>query len=706
MYQKWMRSAVQIFCKMHPKLVTLLVVFVLVMTPNCMSAENARPASVNVGALLAYNSIIGKVARIAIQLALEDVNRNTSVLNGTRLVLTMMDSNCSAFIGTAAALELMKKEVVAMVGPQSSVLAHVVSHIANELQVPFLSFAATDPSLSSYQYPYFLRMTHSDFSEMTAIAAVVSSYGWRNVVAVYMDDDYGRNGISALGDALRFVRSKIVHKEVLSPAFSKGDIGSILVELALMESRVFVVHMNPDAGLSLFSEACYLGMLSSGYVWIATDWLSSVLDSTILDSNIMHSLQGVIGVRLHTPNSDQQHAFTVRWNSLHKARIIDTHLNVFGLYAYDTVWAIAHSIDAFLREGGSISFVDYPHLSSASGSTSGLAKLKVFKGGPQLRKILLQTNFTGLNGPLQLDKNGDLMDSTFEIINVAGTGFRKVSYWSNQSGLSVIPPESRVANIHNQSNSNQPLYDIIWPGESKLVPRGWVFPNNGKHLIIGVPRKTGFQEFVKTIDGTNMAKGFCIDVFVAAVNLLPYAVPYTFRSFGNGISSPNYNDLVQQVALKNFDAVVGDIAILTNRSKIVDFTQPYIECGLVVVAPLRTINSSAWAFLQPFTPQMWFTTGAFFLVIGAVVWILEHRTNPDFRGQPKQQALTILWFSFSTWFFSHSERKRHEQPWTGSAYHMVICGFNHQFKLYGKPDINPDSATAFTNSSRNRQFGS
>eukprot|EP01018_Ginkgo_biloba_P018050 Gb_20693 [translate_table: standard] len=87
---------------MHPKLVTFLVVFVLVMTPSCISAENARPASVNVGALVAYNTTIGKVAKRAIQMALEDVNRNASVLNGTRLVLTMMDSNCSAFIGTAA----------------------------------------------------------------------------------------------------------------------------------------------------------------------------------------------------------------------------------------------------------------------------------------------------------------------------------------------------------------------------------------------------------------------------------------------------------------------------------------------------------------------------------------------------------------------------------------------------------------------------
>lgn len=96
-------------------------------------------------------------------------------------------------------------------------------------------------------------------------------------------------------------------------------------------------------------------------------------------------------------------------------------------------------------------------------------------------------------------------------------------------------------------------------------------------------------------------------------------------------------------AAQVFDAAVGDIAIVTNRTKIVDFTQPYIESGLVVVAPVGKMNSSPWAFLRPFTPQMWVVTGTFFLFVGVVIWILEHRINDDFRGPPRKQIITILW---------------------------------------------------------------
>lgn len=95
--------------------------------------------------------------------------------------------------------------------------------------------------------------------------------------------------------------------------------------------------------------------------------------------------------------------------------------------------------------------------------------------------------------------------------------------------------------------------------------------------------------------------------------------------------------------LQFFDAAVGDIAIVTKRTKVIDFTQPYVASGLVVVAPFRKLNSGAWAFLRPFSARMWIVTACFFLVVGLVVWILEHRINDEFRGPPKRQVITVLW---------------------------------------------------------------
>lgn len=440
----------------------------------------------------------------------------------------------------------MEKDVVAVIGPQSSGIAHVISHVVNELHVPLLSFGATDPTLASLQFPFFLRTTQSDHFQMSAIADLVEHYGWREVIAIFVDDDYGRNGISALGDALAKNRAKISYKAALTPGASRSDINALLVGVNLMESRVYVVHVNPDSGLTIFSVAKYLGMMNSGYVWITTDWLPSVLDlSELADPDTMDPVQGVIAFRHHTPDSDLKKNFTSRWKSLKSKET--PSFNSYALYAYDSVWLLARALDVFFTEGGNVSFSADPRLHDVNGSTLHLTALRIFDEGEKLLKILQGINFTGLTGQIKFDADKNLIHPAFDILNIGGTGSRKIGYWSNYSGLSIDAPETLYLKPRNTSASNQHLYSVIWPGETTNPPRGWVFPNNGKPLRIVVPYRVSYKEFVSKDKGPLGVKGYCIDVFEAAVNLLPYAVPHTYMLKGDGLRNPSYNDLVNGV---------------------------------------------------------------------------------------------------------------------------------------------------------------
>ncbi|GKV13324.1 hypothetical protein SLEP1_g24351 [Rubroshorea leprosula] len=621
------------------------------------SSTSSRPSVVNIGALLTFNSVIGRAARPAIEAAINDINSDPNILKGTKLNLILHDTNCSGFLGTVEALQLMENDVVAAIGPQSSGIAHVISHVVNELHVPLLSFGATDPTLSALQYPYFLRTTQSDYFQMYAIADLVDFYEWREVIAIFVDDDYGRSGISVLGDALALKRAKISFKAGFSPGASNSTIYELLVGVNLMESRVYVVHVNPDSGLEVFSVAKSLGMMSTGYVWIATDWLPSHLDSMQpVDPDTMNLLQGVVALRHYTPDSYLKKSFMSRWNNLKYNETAGPEgFNSYALYAYDSIWLAARALDVFFKEGGKLSFSNDPSLHDTNDSTLHLASLRVFDGGQQFLQTILRMNFTGVSGQIQFDSDKNLVHPAYDILNFGGTGSRRIGYWSNYSRLSTVIPEILYTKPPNTSASNQNLYSVIWPGETAAKPRGWVFPDNGKPLRIAVPNRVDFKEFVQNDKNPPGVKGYCIDVFEAAVNLLPYPVPHTYMLFGNGERNPSYDDLVYQVAQNKYDAAIGDVTIVTNRTKIVDFTQPYVESGLVVVAPVKEAKSSPWAFLKPFTKEMWFVTGAFFLFVGAVVWILEHRINHEFRGPPRQQLITIFWFSFSTMFFSHRE---------------------------------------------------
>ncbi|XWS23009.1 hypothetical protein CRYUN_Cryun29cG0084500 [Craigia yunnanensis] len=625
---------------------------------NSSSASSSlKPNVLNIGALFTFNSVIGRATKPALQTAIDDVNSDPNILNGIELKLFLHDTNCSGFAGIEEVLQLMKSDIVVVIGPQSSGIAHVISHVVNELHVPLLSFGATDPTLSSLQYPFFLRTTHSDYFQMYAIADLVHYFGWREVIAIFVDDDYGRSGISVLGDALAKKRGKISYKAAFSPGDPKSKINDLLVEVNLMESRVYVVHVNPDTGLDIFSVAKAFNMMDGGYVWIATDWLPSYLDSMeAVDPNTMNILQGVVALRHYTPDSNLKRSFMSTWNNLkYKESAGPAGFNSYAFYAYDSVWLAAHALDDFLNEGGNLSFSNDPSLHDARSSMLHLSSLRVFNGGQQLLQTLLRMNFTGLSGQIQFNQDKHLVHPAYDVLNVVGTGTRRIGYWSNYSHFSIVPPESLYTKPANISTGSQHLYSVIWPGETTAIPRGWVFPNNGQPLRIAVPNRVGYKEFVSKDNSPQGVRGYCFDVFEAAINLLPYAVPRTYMLFGDGKRNPSYNELVTQVAQNKYDAAVGDITIVMNRTKIVDFTQPYMESGLLVVAPVKEAKSNPWAFLKPFTREMWFVTAAFFLLVGAVVWILEHRINHEFRGPPSQQLITILWFSFSTMFFSHRE---------------------------------------------------
>ncbi|KAK0578169.1 hypothetical protein LWI29_006222 [Acer saccharum] len=113
--------------------------------------------------------------------------------------------------------------------------------------------------------------------------------------------------------------------------------------------------------------------------------------------------------------------------------------------------------------------------------------------------------------------------------------------------------------------------------------------------------------------------------------------------------------LLYRKFLQTYDAVVGDVTILASRSKLVEFTQPYADSGLSMIVPAKS-EESAWMFMRPFTWKMWVVTGAILIYTMLIVWLLEHKQNPDFNGPWQNQISTALWFTFSSLFFAHRER--------------------------------------------------
>jgi len=100
-----------------------------------------------------------------------------------------------------------------------------------------------------------------------------------------------------------------------------------------------------------------------------------------------------------------------------------------------------------------------------------LRDIKAFQEGQQLLNEILQTNLSGLSGPVQLI-NGETAESTYEIVNVVGQSFHVVGYWTDKTHKisTTLQSESVPASIQN--SSYRTLGPLIWPGQTTQVPRG------------------------------------------------------------------------------------------------------------------------------------------------------------------------------------------------------------------------------------------
>ncbi|KAJ0971837.1 hypothetical protein J5N97_019796 [Dioscorea zingiberensis] len=342
------------------------------------------------------------------------------------------------------------------------------------------------------------------------------------------------------------------------------------------------------------AEAHALGMMNKGHVWIvADDSITNLFE--YYSSDLSDYAEGVLGIKDYfnkTTKSYQE--FQAEFRRSYKSNYgAEVDPGISSLLAYDAVNMLS------------------------------LAENK----GKTLLEGILSSHFVGLTGYIRSGESGNLAtkesSSAFQIINVVGKSYRELGIWYAEDGF------------YEGDEKVDIFGPVFWPGGPRGTPGGW-----GK-LKIGVPARTTFDQFVEVkYDHKGKVKlitGYCIDVFMETLKRLKYNLTFEFFPFHG-----TYDDLIDQVTIKNYDAVVGDITILAKRSEKVDFTQPYVGSGLAMLARVKP-DHKTWVFLKPFTCSVWMCTILGFLYTAAIVWFLERKENSEFHGSWSNQIeATIL----------------------------------------------------------------
>ncbi|XP_073136854.1 glutamate receptor 2.8-like [Henckelia pumila] len=611
--------------------------------PFCIAQSDT--VNIQVGVILdikSKDSLVGRIGMSCLSRALEDFYSEHGDYK-TKLVLNVRDSNDSVIDAAAAAVDLLQNvEVDAIIGPQKSTQANFVMDLGDRAHVPIISFSATSPSLIP-RTPYFIQTAQSDANQVEAIASICKAFQFSQAVVIYEDTEFGNGIMPYLANALQDVNTRISYRSVMPRTASDDALCKELYKMMTMQTRVFVVHTSQSLGGRIFLKAKELGMMTSGYAWIVTSGLTDLFD--MMDSDVIEAMQGVLGVKPLIPRSKELKSFAWTWIRTFIRDNEDAkpaEVSIFGLWAYDTLWALAMAAETLEKTG--INGVK----NAARVDPQDPFTFRVSETGPLLLEAILNTKFTGLAGEFHL-VDGQLKHTPYQIVNIVGKAQKEVATWMPYLGLNI---ELNPNITGSYPTSKEKFKSIIWPGDSTTAPRGWEVPVSGKKLRIGVPVKPGFNEFLKVeMDPVTKAievTGYYKEIFDSVMTSLPYAVPHEFvpYSFFNpdGSRVGNYNDLVYQVSLQDkYDAALGDITITANRSLYADFTLPYAEGGLTSVVLIKYEDENGiLTFVQPLTKELWLATAIFYTSTALAVWILARRI----ADPPGQHAGLIAYFPF------------------------------------------------------------
>ncbi|KAL4589042.1 hypothetical protein LXL04_001944 [Taraxacum kok-saghyz] len=443
--------------------------------------------------------------------------------------------------------------------------------------------------------PVFLSLaTTPQSTHMNAVAAILQSWGIRQVTLIYEASHLASTAsiITYLSQAFRQTGCEL--NRILP--LTSGMIEEELEVLKRQEVRVFVIHTSLELGIRLFQVARKMEMTGDGYLWIATNGITDRFHS--VNSTLISSLKGMVGVKSYFPeNTPDFRDFRKRFRQ-------------------------------------KFSF-NYPHEEE---NEPGIFAVQGYNAVKLLEEILPE-NFVHKIAPPQ---------SSVEIVNVVGKGYNSV-YWTEGLGFSERVDDDRNG-ATTYTDSMDGVGQALWPVQPWYAnkPRRNLAGSPEIRMRVGVPGRSLFKQFVNVEynpeKNETVIGGFVVAVFDEIMRELK--LPYDYYPFYG-----SYDELMRQIPAENFDAIAGDVTIVSRRHEYVDFTQPYTESGLDMIVPIRSkLSNQPWLFMKPFSEKMWWLIAAITLYNGFIIWLIEKNHNKYLRGTIITQIGIIIWLSFTTLF--------------------------------------------------------
>ncbi|KAK1898667.1 Taste receptor type 1 member 1 [Dissostichus eleginoides] len=273
-------------------------------------------------------------------------------------------------------------KVMAVVGPYTSTKALTVAPLLMMNHIPMISYGAATSAFSIKQkFPYFLRTVQPNKDVIELIVGILQHFNWRWVAFLYIDDDYGNNGLELFLKKIENTEICLAYNKGLNTITSHSQIFKQINSQKIGAIIVFAPEWTAEA---LIVSAINQNVTNK--VWIASDAWS--LNKNLPKKKGIRNIGTVIGV------SEKR---VCNCSSLSAKDVVAADPS-FNFPVYSAVYAIAHALHNALQCGSgrcNDNITVFPHML--------LAELK-------------KSNFTLLNQSIRFDENGDPDFGSYSVV--------------------------------------------------------------------------------------------------------------------------------------------------------------------------------------------------------------------------------------------------------------------------------------------------
>lgn len=562
---------------------------------------------------------------LAFNLGIQYVNNDTALLPNNIFVPVVNKTDwTNAFSNIDAVYEQIQSGVVAIIGPTTSSSVKATHPLCSGFHIPQIAPYATDPSFdfSPDSYRYLVRMSASDAVENRAIADFISHFNWTRMAVLTSRSDYGLNGLVAFKDiashkgwTLVAVESFQEHKNV-----SLVNATTQLLHIRSRGARIVVLSCIARHVRVVLRQANELGMID-GWVWLVTNSAFAFDGLYETGEAIPGYLQGIVGVR-HSFGEGTEHAkFESMWeNNGYEKAPLDKDATVG--HTYDSVLVIAHAIHNMLLDGYNVTNTEGLQFGTHGNGSTTFSQI-----GETLLEYISKVNTSGVMDLLVFDANRSPVSAKFDIVNLRSFGFDKVGTWDSFNGLDMEEKK-----------------EIIWPSRKTTVPVDTALTMENQTLTIVTIEETPFitKRPSASEPGKYVLMGYCIDFLDKLQEKLKFSYDIYLVPDGNYGSqdsiSKEWNGMVKELLKGRAHVAVASFTISSERQKVIDFTQPYIDLGLTVL--VKSVNDEVdfFTFIKPFHHDLWLMIALTTFLIGVLLWFFSTFSPFGFYGRCVQIA--------------------------------------------------------------------